>query len=325
MNDQWNATVWDEQFREASRTRNAPLLRALRQDVFQTTVEAVKARRYRQGSAVVSLDVDDSYAALHKDTVFYESTNRLTVPADRQGRFETEVAVSNADCLEAAEALAKEGARPAVLNMASRNNPGGGVHGGAGAQEENIFRRSNLFWSLYQFAPYAGEYDVPLDRTGRSYPIPRDSGGIYSPPATVFRSSEASGYTFLEQPYSVAFLTVPAISRPGLIWQGSEQLLAPVMADATCTKIRAIFRIAAAHDHSDLVLSAFGCGAFRNPPRHMARLFREVLGEGEFDGVFHRVVFAIFDDHNAFLPTNPEGNFKPFKEELMGRLKSVSQ
>ena len=316
----WEAEAWSERFREASRSRDGSSLRALRQDVFQSTVEAVKARRYSRGSEVVSLDSDDSYAALHCGTVFHESTEALLVESDQQGRFETKVAVANADCLEAAELVSRAGGRPAVLNMASRRNPGGGVYAGAGAQEENIFRRSNLFWSLYQFADYADEYGVPGDHSGRSYPIPRESGGIYSPPAKVFRSSEATGYAFLDQPYSAAFLTVPAISRPRLVGQGDALLLSRQMADATRVKIRAIFRIAAAHDHSDLVLSAFGCGAFRNPPRHVARLFREVLGEDEFGGVFHRVVFAIFDDHNAFRSTNPEGNFKPFHEELVGEI-----
>lgn len=69
-------------------------------------------------------------------------------------------------------------------------------------------------------------------------------------------------------------------------------------------------------DHSDLVLSAFSCGVFRIRPRSVARRSREVLGEGELDDVFHRVVFAIFDEHNVFLPTNWEGIFKLVKEEF---------
>ena len=60
----------------------------------------------------------------------------------------TIVKVENVDCLVAAERLLKEGYHPAILNMASRQNPGGGVQTGAGAQEENLFRRSNLFQSL---------------------------------------------------------------------------------------------------------------------------------------------------------------------------------
>ena len=64
------------------------------------------------------------------------------------------------------------------------------------------------------------------------------------------------------------------------------------------------------------MLSAFGCGAFRNPPQHMAELFRETLGEEEFSGVFRRIVFAILDDHNAQGRHSPEGNYAPFAREF---------
>lgn len=47
-------------------------------------------------------------------------------------------------------------------------------------------------------------------------------------------------------------------------------------------KIRTIFRIGLIHGHDSLVLGALGCGAFRNPPRHVAQLFHEVMEELEF-------------------------------------------
>ena len=65
--------------------------------------------------------------------------------------------------------------------MASRRNPGGGVLGGAGAQEENLFRRSTLLQSLYQYANYAAEYDVPQNRDGERYPIPVDPAASTHP------------------------------------------------------------------------------------------------------------------------------------------------
>jgi uncharacterized protein (TIGR02452 family) len=275
-------------------------------------------RGYWVGDADVALDAQNEYAALHGGTVFHGSTDALEVPATCRRRFRTDVQVVNRDCLDAAEPLARSGAIPAVLNMANRHNPGGGVHAGAGAQEENLFRCSNLFWSLYQFAPYAGEYGVPSHPAGQSYPIPRESGGIYSPGASVFRSSEATGYAFLAEPIRVAFVTVPAINQPDLTRRQGRAVLTEPMAAATLRKIRAILRISAAHGHTELVLSAFGCGAFCNPPRHVARLFRQALTEREFEGVFQRVVFAVLDDHNAVRPESSEGNLVPFEQELGG-------
>jgi hypothetical protein len=48
----------------------------------------------------------------------------------------------------------------------------------------------------------------------------------------------------------------------------------------------------------------------------MARLFREVIDDPEFEGVFRRIVFAINHDHNAFRRGSPEGNVVPFERQL---------
>eukprot|EP01115_Flamella_aegyptia_P000120 TRINITY_DN1011_c0_g2_i1.p1 TRINITY_DN1011_c0_g2~~TRINITY_DN1011_c0_g2_i1.p1 ORF type:complete len:87 (+),score=6.68 TRINITY_DN1011_c0_g2_i1:156-416(+) len=77
-------------------------------------------------------------------------------------------------------------------------------------------------------------------------------------------------------------------------------------------KMKYMFDVALKHGHDSLVLSAFGCGAFQNPPNHIARLFQEVIQE--YQGCFKMVSFAILDDHNANRSHNPDGNYKPFKD-----------
>ena len=54
--------------------------------------------------------------------------------------------------------------------------------------------------------------------------------------------------------------------------------------------------IAADNNVINLVLGAMGCGAFRNPPKHIAELFRQVLNEPQYKGRFRRVVFAIINE-----------------------------
>ena len=53
------------------------------------------------------------------------------------------VEVANEDCLETARRLVGCGLHVAVLNMGNARRPGGGVEAGAGAQEENLHRRSD--------------------------------------------------------------------------------------------------------------------------------------------------------------------------------------
>lgn len=60
-------------------------------------------------------------------------------------------------------------------------------------------------------------------------------------------------------------------------------------------KMRTVLRIAAAHNHRDLCMGAFGVGpGFRNPVTQVATMWRELLfSEDEFKGTFSNVVFAI--------------------------------
>jgi uncharacterized protein (TIGR02452 family) len=199
-----------------------------------------------------------------------------------------------------------------VLNLASRQNPGGGVLGGSGAQEENLFRRTNLFLSLYQFADYAHEYGIKKHE--RSYPLDRNTGGIYSADITVFRGSEKNGYCLLKKPYTISVVTVPAINHPELTKQAGQLYIADRLVEPSKEKIRTILRIAGKYKHDCLILGAFGCGAYKNPPHHMAALFKEVFLEKEFRAKFKLVVFAILEDHNSNQAHNQTGNVLPFLE-----------
>ena len=60
------------------------------------------------------------------------------------------------------------------------------------------------------------------------------------------------------------------------------------------------------------MLSAFGCGAFGNPPHHIAELFKKVIEENSYENSFKNITFAIINDHNAHKAHNPEGNYIPF-------------
>ena len=58
-------------------------------------------------------------------------------------------------------------------------------------------------------------------------------------------------------------------------------------------RIRAVLFAAQLAGCRHLVLGAWGCGVFRNPPATVARLFAEVLKTPEWQSQFDTVVFAI--------------------------------
>jgi len=59
-------------------------------------------------------------------------------------------------------------------------------------------------------------------------------------------------------------------------------------------RIRRVLGIAAAHGFADLVLGAWGCGAFGNDATATAQSFRESFA-GPFEAAFDQVVFAVTD------------------------------
>ena len=284
-------------------------VKELRIKEFRNTIDIVNKGRYVTEKGTYYSFPDDS--DMMCKTVFYE--REICLPEAVQGCEQTIVEVQNIDCLYAGVQLKERGYNPAVLNMASRRNPGGGVVTGAGAQEETLFRRTNLFRSLYQFAPFAGMYGIKTSH--HQYPLDRNFGGVYTPEAIYFRESEQKGYALLDNPVSLSFITVAGVNRPDLTAEG---MIADYHVEPIKNKIRTIFRIGLAHGHDSLVLGALGCGAFRNPPRHVARLFHEVMDELEFKNKYRRIVFAILDDHNAHQSHNQEGNYKPFADEFAG-------
>lgn len=222
---------------------------------------------------------------------------------------EMDIDVLNTDCLDAAHSLLCSGYNPCVLNMANAYNPGGGWHRGAGAQEENLCRRSTLITALTNHNP---SRDQVLDPE-RSWKYPIGAlDAVYNPKVIVFRSNEQMGYDFLAEPYSIGIVTAAMVKHPSFTKQFDyTQDSKPEITN----KLKAVLRTAFINGHDSVVLSAWGCGAFRNPPVGQAKLWKELLfNDEEFKGKFKKIVFAIFDDHNTGKAHNPFGNYLPFLE-----------
>ena len=255
--------------------------------VFAETVSLVEQGAYTTSRGVKVTLPDD--AAMRQGSVRYDEEQPQAGETEFRGV--TTYKVQNQDCLTVAWGLLNQGYHPAVLNLADSKNPGGLVTRGNAAQEESLFRRSNIYRSLYQWAKDPA--DLNRQQT-YSTELDPDYGGIYTPEATVIRGAENR---LLEKPYSMSFITVAAVRNPKL--EGGHLNADDAM--RTRNKIRTILRMGIRHGHDALVLGALGCGAFKNPPADIANLFREVLEEEEFADKLRLVVFAIPDDR-TFTP-----------------------
>jgi len=187
--------------------------------------------------------------------------------------------VTNDDTLDSAIYMQSKGFDPLVLNMASEVNPGGGVQRGSNAQEECLFRRTNLhlFLPKHQF-----------------YPIGYNAV-VYSKNVDIIKDSD---YNRLKPNTALSFIACPAIRNPKLI----KGRLTPDDHHLTEQKIRLILDVAYLNNHDSLVLGALGCGAFHNPPKVIANLFKKVLKD--FNGCFKHIDFAVqgrnYDVHDNY-------------------------
>lgn len=324
----WNAQNWIERMRDAvvanQTSRNYDLIRhLLRVTVMLNTIGVLRKKKYLVDDEEVMLKLErmrtigyNHDSKLSKGKKIFESEFKTPYPS-------TTVKVVNEDCLIHYEQLVAKGHRPLLLNMANAIIAGGGYRKGDGAQEENVFRRSDYYHSLdgevadkdrSERLYCTSKYELkPLKGFREFYPM-EEFGAIYTSGITVFRGTEAQGYPYMKNPlYNVCAIAMPAYRNPRLT---KNNMLENRPAMNTHRKIESIFAIGYQHNHDCLVLSALGCGAFKNPPKHIALLFKSVIYQ--YAGYFDTIYFAIIDDHNTGNQINPRGNFAPFKELLDG-------
>ena len=195
-------------------------------------------------------------------------------------------------------AAARRFDHPLVMNFANAHHAGGGFRLGANAQEEALCRCSTLYASIH--SAKAGEMyrwnNTRFSAVASDYML-------YSPRVCVFRDPARR---LLPHPFMAAVATLPAPNRRGAAIFASRKTIAETMT----RRIRILLAVAAHHGHRNLVLGAWGCGAFGNRPDDVSACFRQVLVEEHFGRLFDHVCFAIYgpeDGQNlrAFQTTFP--------------------
>ncbi len=188
--------------------------------------------------------------------------------------------------------------------MANAYVPGGAYVEGAPAQEENMFRRTDCHF-------YVGdkEYDKLRDcyLLEMTPLILAENGLVYLDsysPRTCIRGPEDRlkqdlGYPWLPDHEVFPFFELRAAAQDLRDGSGFNR-------DEARRRIAAQLDTLRDHGIRHAVLGASGCGAFRNPSRDVARIYKEEISARRAD--FALIAFAIFTA--GYGPDN----FAPFAE-----------
>lgn len=178
----------------------------------------------------------------------------------------------------------------AVLNFANPHTAGGGVTNGAMAQEECLCRSSNLYLSLTTEKAKSDYYLYNRKKVGKVF----TDRIVYSPNVTVIKSDDTYP-ELMKEYFSVDVITCAAPITTILLTNNQKKSLEQIFYN----RIKNIFEVALSKQVNILILGAFGCGAFNNPPELVAKVFKILLVNEEYQKYFKQVVFAIKPKNNS--------------------------
>jgi len=184
-----------------------------------------------------------------------------------------------------------------ILNFASATNPGGGVLKGSTAQEESICRVTTLYPVLNTQANQKAFYQMHKNRHNAAY----TGTIIYTPDIAVLKNDTSFSRLKQHQLINVITCAAPNLKAANLT---HDQLY-----DIHVERAKRILSVAAANHNDIIVLGAFGCGAFQNPPDIVADAYKFALQE--FKSCFDEINFAIYCNIHDLT------NFNAFKKKLM--------
>lgn len=193
----------------------------------------------------------------------------------------------------------------AVLNFANPENPGGGVRNGAMAQEACLCRSSNLYVCLSDNKVFEDYYLFHRNLHNRFY----SDRIIYSKEITVFKDDSDIPRLMPESEW----FNVDVITCAAPYISGQNYTNKTALKEIFKGRIKNIFETAIDNDVDVLILGAFGCGAFKNPPEVVAKAFCEVIDENKYAGLFKKIVFAIKSNDTI------NSNFNAFYKEFFGK------
>ena len=218
-------------------------------------------------------------------TVLYEPGEKIDIGEPRYE--DTEVSITKERTFATVQKTVLKG-RTAVLNFASAVNPGGGVTRGASAQEEALCRCSTLYPVLNTKTLFENYYKVHRRERDCRF----SDRVIYSPDIMIIKDDTDHPERLdphYRQPVDVITCAAPNL-RPD--WDPPVIVTGDELYNIHLSRGRQILSSAAAHQADNVILGAFGCGAFCNDPDIVSAAYDALLDE--FAGYFDQVIFAVY-------------------------------
>jgi uncharacterized protein (TIGR02452 family) len=221
----------------------------------------------------------------------------ISLAKREQKTYKTKIFSKNCTSIEAL--LQEEtSSKIAILNFASAKNPGGGFLGGAVAQEESLARSSSLYATLTK------DMKMYLHNRAQSSFLYSEYM-IYSPNVLFWLNDEGD---FFKKPLMADVITSPAPNK-GAMLQNNRTSEMTQIETVLYTRMEKVLAIAQLQQVEILILGAWGCGVFRNEPKTVAVLFKQIIQE-KYPNAFKRIVFAVYDT------SEKRQNFKAFETLL---------
>ena len=196
-----------------------------------------------------------------------------------------------------------------VLNFASATNPGGGVVWGSTAQEECLCRCSTLYANLMHHKMWDKFYGPHREENNPLY----NDDCIYTPDVVVFKTDTVRPALMpIEDWWHVNVITCAAPNlrndrdgTPRVTVSDTE------LKELHIKRMRRILSIAASKGNEVVILGAYGCGAFKNPPEVVAEALKQVALEFQYH--FRVIEFAVY------CAPRDERNYQVFRKVIGGQ------
>lgn len=225
------------------------------------------------------------------------------------------VRISKKRCLEAAQGYLSS--RVCVHNFASSSNPGGGVTKGSSAQEESICRCSTLYPCISDETIVSKFHNAHREalRAGKMNAL-YNNDCIYTPSVIVFRDDKTEALLDKESFYEIDVISCAAPNLRNM----PSNAMNPDSGDKAVkisqrdllelhkSRMHRILDIALTSNAEVLILGAFGCGAFQNPPNIVAEAMAGVIKD--YLHCFRAIEFAVY------CPPNDSTNYDVFSRRL---------